>query len=60
GMIIAVPALMAHRFFKGRIAGYIIEMEQEATLLLDTIDGRVVPAAVAPAAAGAKPVTAKG
>ncbi|MCF5930480.1 MotA/TolQ/ExbB proton channel family protein, partial [Xanthomonas perforans] len=55
-----VPALMAHRFFKGRIAGYIIEMEQEATLLLDTIDGRVVPAAVAPAAAGAKPVTAKG
>ncbi|MGV7165388.1 MotA/TolQ/ExbB proton channel family protein [Xanthomonas citri] len=60
GMIIAVPALMAHRFFKGRIAGYIVEMEQEAILLLDTMDGRVVPAAFAPAAAGSKPVTAKG
>lgn len=60
GMIIAVPSLMAHRFFKGRIADYIIEMEQQATLLLDTMDGRVVPAAVAPVAAGASHVTAKG
>ncbi|MFT4248490.1 MAG: MotA/TolQ/ExbB proton channel family protein [Pseudomonas sp.] len=44
GMIIAVPALIFHRAFKGRIAGYVIEMEQEATLLLDALDGRAVPA----------------
>lgn len=56
GMIIAVPALMFHRYFKGRINGYVIEMEQEATLLLDALDGRAAPAqpatpARAPAAA---------
>lgn len=44
GMIIAVPSLMFHRYFKGRIAGYVIEMEQEATRLLDALDGRPVAA----------------
>jgi biopolymer transport protein ExbB len=43
GMIIAVPALMFHRYFKSRIAGYVIEMEQEATLLLDALEGRGTP-----------------
>jgi biopolymer transport protein ExbB/TolQ len=52
GMIIAVPALIAHRFLKGRVAGYVIDMEQEATLLLDALDGRPVPAAPARAPAG--------
>ena len=53
GMIIAVPALIAHRFLKGRVTGYVIEMEQEATLLLDAIDGRPVPTSAAPARAPA-------
>lgn len=56
GMIVAIPALMFHRFFKGRINGYVIEMEQEASALLDALDGRpgVMNAAPrAPAAAGA-------
>ncbi len=39
GMIIAVPALIFHRHFKGRIAGYVIEMEQEAAALTDALDG---------------------
>ena len=62
GMIIAVPSLMAHRFFKGRIAGYIIEMEQEATLLLDTMEGRPVPGGTAAAASvpAGNPAMAKG
>ncbi|MCW0450237.1 Tol-Pal system protein TolQ [Xanthomonas sacchari] len=51
GMIIAVPALIFHRHFKGRIAGYVIEMEQEATALTDALDGH--GRAVAPAARGA-------
>ena len=62
GMIIAVPALIFHRGFKGRIAGYVIEMEQEATRLLDALDD-------SPAGAGAStrrtaaqraPILAKG
>lgn len=60
GMIIAVPSLICHRYFKSRIAGYVIEMEQEATLLLDALDGRSAhaskrsstPAAPRPAVAG--------
>ena len=39
GMIVAVPALMFHRYFRSRIAGYVIEMEQEATALLDALEG---------------------
>ena len=48
GMNVAIPALMAHRWFRGRIAEYIVAMEHEAMLLLDTIEPRPVTA-VAPA-----------
>ena len=40
GMIVAVPALIFHRFFRSRIAGYVIEMEEQATALLDALDAR--------------------
>jgi len=64
GMIVAIPALMFHRYFKGRIAGYVIEMEQEASALLDALDGRPGVMNNAPratgASAGAAPVTVKG
>jgi len=64
GMIVAIPALMFHRYFKGRIAGYVIEMEQEASALLDALDGRPGVMNTAPRAAGAPagatPVTVKG
>ncbi|MEG3191626.1 MotA/TolQ/ExbB proton channel family protein [Lysobacter sp. D1-1-M9] len=40
GMIVAIPALMAHRWFRGRIAEYIVAMEHEAMLLLDTLEPR--------------------
>jgi biopolymer transport protein ExbB len=38
GMIVAIPALVLHRYFRGRIAGYIVDMEHEAIQLLDTLD----------------------
>jgi len=63
GMIVAIPALMFHRYFKGRIGGYVIEMEQEASALLDALDGRpgvMNTGARAQSAAPAAPVTAKG
>lgn len=50
GMIVAIPALMFHRYFRGRIAGYIVDMEHEAIQLLDAIDPR--PGAVATASGG--------
>lgn len=49
GMIVAVPALIFHRYFRSRIAGYVIEMEQQATALLDALEAR--SGAVAPHAA---------
>src|SRR5687767_6651331 len=45
GMIVAIPALMFHRYFRGRVAGYVIDMEQQATALLDALDARAVVAA---------------
>src|SRR5690606_13916270 len=40
GMIVAIPALMFHRYFRGRIAGYIVDMEHEATRLIYVLDPR--------------------
>src|SRR5688572_14206376 len=40
GMIVAIPALIAHRWFRGRIAEYIVAMEHEAIQLMDTIEAR--------------------
>lgn len=37
GMIVAIPALMAHRWFRGRIAEYIVAMEHEAIALVDVL-----------------------
>lgn len=37
GMIVAIPALMFHRYFRGRVSEYIVEMEHEAIQLLDTL-----------------------
>ena len=60
GMIVAVPALMFHRYFRGRIAEYIVAMEHEAIQLLDTLDTqghslRAASARVAPGAHGITP-----
>ena len=59
GMIVAIPALMFHRFFKGRIHGYVVEMEQEASALLDTLDGRPGVMSPPPAARASSAATAK-
>ncbi len=59
GMIVAIPALMFHRYFRGRVTGYVIEMEQEASSLVDALAGRPAPAARnAPGHAGAAPARA--
>ena len=53
GMIVAVPALIFHRYFRSRIAGYVIEMEEQATALLDALDTRGAAAPASPVAARA-------
>ena len=55
GMVVAIPALMAHRWFRGRIAEYIVDMEHEAIQLLDAIGPRPASAPVAPGAHGISP-----
>ncbi|CAN4278935.1 MotA/TolQ/ExbB proton channel family protein [Pseudoxanthomonas sp. LjRoot125] len=56
GMIVAIPALLFHRYFRGRVTGYVMEMEKEASALMDALEARhprVVPRpAAAPAATG--------
>jgi biopolymer transport protein ExbB len=49
GMIVAIPALIAHRWYRGRIAEYIVDMEHEAIALMDVVESR--PARAAPQAA---------
>jgi biopolymer transport protein ExbB len=45
GLVVAIPALMFHRYFRGVIAAYVVEMEKQAIALLDTIDEGILPAA---------------
>lgn len=62
GMIVAVPALMFHRYFRGRIAEYIVAMEHEAIGLMDTLDARQiapVPADLHPNASSAPPAAVR-
>ena len=44
GLCVAIPAVMFHRYFRGRIAEYVVDMEKQAIALLDTIDEGIVPA----------------
>ena len=38
GLCVAIPALMLYRYFRGRVNEYIVEMEKQAILLLDTLE----------------------
>ena len=48
GLCLAIPALMFHRYLRGRIADYVVEMEQQAMSLLDTLDMQTYVAPKAP------------
>jgi len=39
GLTVAIPSLMFHRFFRGKIDGLIITMEQEALKMVEVMDG---------------------
>lgn len=43
GLCLAIPALMFHRYLRGRVTGYIVDMEMQATALLDALDDGTSP-----------------
>lgn len=59
GLVVAIPAYVLHRYFRSKVQGYVVQMEKQATALLDelsvtraaSVDTRAVAAAAAPAAA---------
>lgn len=57
GMIVAIPALLFHRYFRGKVTGYVIEMEKEATALVDALEARH-PRAVVRSGGAVAPATA--
>lgn len=57
GLCVAIPALMFYRFFRGRIAEYVVEMEQQVIALLDTLEAtaHLSQGAPQPTAAASRP-----
>ncbi len=59
GLIVAIPSLMFYRYFRGRVEGYVIDMEQASERLLNQLTSRqsggsaAAPVAAAAAAAPA-------
>jgi len=61
GLIVAIPAYVMHRYFRGRVQGYCVDMERQASALLDTLTHAPQPPAAvgrSPAAASAHPARA--
>ncbi len=42
GLVVAIPALMFYRYFRGRVLDYVIDMEKQAIALIDTLDAGAV------------------
>ena len=61
GLIVAIPAYVLHRYFRGRVLDYCVDMERQASALLDTLSAAPArtpqPGArpAAPAAASSRP-----
>jgi len=46
GLIVAIPALVAYRYLRGRVDALVIDMEKEAMKLVQALDQAQAPAAV--------------
>ena len=44
GLTVAIPAYVLHRYFRSRVAGYCVQMEKQATALLDDLTLAAAPA----------------
>ena len=39
GLVIAIPAMIFYRYFRSRVEGFVVEMEQQAARLVDVVHG---------------------
>jgi biopolymer transport protein ExbB len=46
GLVLAIPALMFYRYFRGLINEYVIDMEKQAIALMDVLENRAPEAAL--------------
>jgi biopolymer transport protein ExbB len=54
GLVVAIPAYVLHRYFRSRVRGYVVQMEKQATALLDELSAsRQPPVETRPAGAAA-------
>src|SRR5512142_2483957 len=37
GLVVSIPAYVLHRYFRSKVSGYVVQMEKEATALLDDL-----------------------
>ncbi|WP_036141965.1 MotA/TolQ/ExbB proton channel family protein [Luteibacter sp. 9135] len=51
GLIVSIPAYVLHRYFRSKVGGYVVQMEKEATALLDDLSAARPAARRRPAAA---------
>lgn len=51
GLCVAIPALMAHRYLRGKVDGIVVQMEKDAIKLADAVDAASERERSAPAAA---------
>ena len=42
GLVVAIPALMFYRYFRGRVLEFVVDMEKQAMALVDTLDAGAV------------------
>jgi biopolymer transport protein ExbB len=45
GLCVAIPAYFFHRYFRGRVSDYVVDMEQQTILLLDELSAHAEPPA---------------
>lgn len=54
GLCVAIPAYFFHRYFRGRVGDYVVDMEQQVILLMDELAAQAEPAAPVRAAPRAR------
>ncbi len=47
GLMVAIPALMFHRYFRAKVDGLVVDMEKESLKLVDVLQKRQAPSRVA-------------
>ncbi|MDE2256465.1 MAG: MotA/TolQ/ExbB proton channel family protein [Xanthomonadaceae bacterium] len=45
GLCVAIPAYFFHRYFRGRVADYVVDMEEQTIRLIDELSAHAEPAA---------------